>query len=539
MPSLPAPGANSAASAQVNCDLPDGWTYSNLSRAVKPFLSKFARAHIRIGPKAASALGPQIPGTRVGLPVGKYVLIDDSWNDFKVIAKGQSCRLLSFHILELLSGCNVARGYKPALRTSTASPSSDQPIEERLKERELVWLIVHYFTAFGYHPSGTQIIGEKATACLRERELQIFADCDIPITFNSGPAGGGAGIAALFTGPGGGNPRWKAPLESWFNLLRNRTASLLEFPGQTGSNARLNCPEGLPGLEKDTAALIKAAKTLPPEKAELLRLGQLGSHEAIFKLDALTEVLNCRTDHDLGQWRECGHYTHEFRLRPDMAWQPATKLLEYDPAEREAIAAVLNQSNNPSIHQSNLKRERALSPREVFDAGARDLVRLPLAVAALLIDDLEGTERPVKNNCLELMVPEVDPDAPLQFGLARRDGRGTHTPLRNDEKYLVKVNPLDPRVAWLYDSQRKFAGVADYYGRVQRDQPEQLKAAFARKKAALAPLLEEAHRLAAPIIQAETDRAAHNAELLTEAGREQAALEARARANRRKAASMF
>jgi len=486
-------------------DLPFGWTYSNLKSALNKRVSNYARKLIQIGPKSASNLGPQIPTTRCGAQVGQYYILDDSWNDFKVLAYGQSCRLLAFHVLDLFSGCNIARGYKPALK------DQETKIVERLREQEMIWLLVSFLTTSGYRPSGTTIICEKSTATVRKREREILATTlGDAITVQDGPSGGGPGISALFTGPGGGNPRWKAPLESWFNLLRNRTDDLLEFPGQTGSNSRLNQPEGLPGLEKDNLALIKAARCMDPEKAELLRLGMLSHHEAIFRLDAITEVINCRTDHSLEAWRECGHLTTEWRLNRQMPWRPAAALLDFEPAERDAIAAVLSTPQPDSL----LKRERSLSPREVFDAGKSELVKLPLAVAALLMDDLPGVERPVKNNQIEIGVPEVDPDEPLVFGLTRRNGRGVQDPLRNDEKWLVRVNPLAPHICYLFTADNQFAGVAPYYGRVRRDDPAALQQAFKRKTQALSPLISEARRLAAPITQAATDRAAANSALL-------------------------
>lgn len=480
-------------------NVPRGWTYDNLLRAVKPRVSKFSRKLVQIGPKAASQLGPKILTTRADLAVGQYYILDDSWNDFKVIAFGQACRLLSFHVLDLFSGCNIARGYKPALK-------DEREVETRLKEQEMVWLLVKLLTTDGYHPAGCTIICEKGTATIREREEEIFQNClDGLIKVQRGPMGGGPGIAAQFTGPHGGNPRWKAPLESWFNLLRNRTDDLLEFPGQTGSNSRLNAPEGLPGLEKDNLALMRAARALPADRAELLRLGLLSHTDAIFKLDAITEVINCRIDHALEGWREAGHFIEEFRLNPQMRWEPMTRLLDYDPVEREAVATLIRNS-------SSLLRNRALSPREVFDAGRPQLTRIPLSVAALLMDDLIGLECTVKNSCLELSWAEAGPGE-LTYGLTRRDGRGVQTPLRDDEKFLVRINPLDPRVCWLYQADGSFAGIAPHYSRVSRADASQLQHAFAAKKQALAPLIAEGRRLAANITQAATDRAAHNASI--------------------------
>jgi hypothetical protein len=492
------PGYDAPPAPVADNGAPAGWHYSNLKRLVNARASKYSRKLIQIGPKAAANIGPKILSTRAGLRVGQYYIFDDSWNDFKVVAQGQTCRLLSFHALDLFSGCNVMRGYKPALR-------DEREIEQRLKEREMIFLTTTMLTGIGYHQSGCTLIMEKATATLRDREEEILAQHCPEIKVERGPRGGGTGIAGLFTGPSGGNPRWKAPLESWFNLLRNRTANMLQFPAQTGSySSGLPMPEGLPGLDHDTRALMEASLALPQERAALLQLHMLTAEEATRALDAVTEVMcNCRIDHALEGWRECGHIIQEWRRHKSLAWQPAAALLQYKNGEALALADHL-------AHHPELRRERALSPREVFDGGQRELTKLPLAVGALLMGDLSGDERPVKQNVIEVNCPEVDRDEPLRFGLTRRDGRGTEESLRDDEKYLVRVNPLDTRFAWLYNADGSFAGVADFYGRVSRDDPKAITAAYARKQKALAPLVAEARRLAAPLTRAAKDRAANN-----------------------------
>jgi len=499
------PGYDTPPPASASNGAPAGWHYSNLKRLVNARASKFSRKLIQIGPKAASQIGPKILSTRVGLRVGQYYLFDDGWNDFKVRAKDgrtgtvQVTRLLSFHALDLFSGCNLMRGHKPALR-------DEKDVEQRLKEREIVFLVNALLTSIGYHQSGCTLIMEKATTTLRAREREILEQFCPEIKVELGPRGGGAGISGLFTGPGGGNPRWKAPLESWHNLLRNRTANMLEFPAQTGSySSGLPMPEGLPGLERDTRALMEAAIALPEDRAALLQLGMLTAEEAMVALDKVIEVMcNCRTDHELEGWRKCGHVIQEWRRHASLPWQPDTALLQYKNGEAHALAEHLAQ-------HPELCRERNLSPREVYEVGRQELTKLPLAVGAMLMGDLTGDERPVKQNVIEVSCPEVDPDEPLRFGLTRRDGRGTEEPLRDTEKYLVRVNPMDVRFAWLYNADGSFAGVADNYGRVSRDDPKAVTHAFARKQKALAPLVAEARRLAAPLTRAANKRAAHNA----------------------------
>lgn len=478
-------------------EIPSGWSYTNLLRAAQRNADDFSRKLVQLGPKASSQLGPQILTTRVGRPVGSYWFLDDSWNDFRCAAFRQTCRLLSFHALDYPSGCNVTRGHKPAIR------DEETQVEQRLREKEIVWLVVKLLTNEGFHRDGCIIACEKATATLRKREREILAaTMGDTIVVQDGPSGGGPGIPALFSGPGGGNPRWKAPLESWFNLLRNRTADLLEFPGQTGSNSRINLPEGLAGTEADVKALFKAAQVLAPDQVEKLRLGLLPFTEAIFRVDAIVEIINRRTDHNLEGWKESGRYIEEFRTNL-LRWTPADLLLEYNLEERDQAAAYL-------AHHPECRRTRPLSPREVFELGRKDLVKLPMPVAALLLDETPGTEATVRNNQLEIGIPDLDPSEPRFFGFERRDGQGAAEPLRNGDKWMVRVNPLDPRVAWLYTATGKWSGVVDYYGRVARTDTKSLQEAFARKRKALAPLISDARRLAASVTQDAIDRSSAN-----------------------------
>ena len=122
----------------------------------------------------------------------------------------------------------------------------------------------------------------------------------------------------------------------------------------------------------------------------------------------------------------------------------------------------------------------------------------------------KDAERIVKRGVLEIQCSEVDPDEPLVFGHTRRDGRGTVEALRDDEKYLVRVNPLDVRQAWLYHADGSFAGCAENYGRCQRDNPDQLHAAFTRRRQALAPLIGDARFLASPLTRADIQRTTTN-----------------------------
>jgi len=487
------------ADAQSATDLPAGWHYSNLLTAAKKRLPKFTRRLVQRGPSAAAQLAPMILSTREGLEVGQYIVLDDSWEDFKVMAFGQTVRLLGFHTLDLFSGKNMMRGYKPALR-------DENEVMQGLKNREMIFLLTGYLTTIGFRPAGTTFIGEKGTANVPDWILQIFHDFGLPIKMERGPAGGGPGLDSLFTGPGGGNPRWKAPLESWFNLQRNASASLLEFPGQVGSySSGLPMPEGLPGLERDTKLVLSLARTLPLERATMMRCAMLNFTEAVARLHDLVELINCRTDHALEGWRRCGHVVTEWRAHGSAMWQPMEKLLQFQNGELAAISAVL-------ANDASLKRERNLSPAEVFERGSAGLRKMPTTVAAVMLAQIESDAEPVvKKGLIEVPCREVDPDEPLRFGLVRRDGRGTSEPLKDGEKYLVRVNPVAPQRAWLYNADGSFAGCADNYGRAGREDESALHRQFAAKRQYLAPMIADARRLTGSITRADIERNAGNA----------------------------
>jgi hypothetical protein len=253
-----------------------------------------------------------------------------------------------------------------------------------------------------------------------------------------------------------------------------------------------------------------AARALPPEQARLLELGMMPADEAVLKLDSLTELINCRTDHMLEGWRQAGHYVSEWRLGPMAPWQPAQRLLDFQGGEAMAISELI--AMDPS-----LKRLRPLSPREVFDAGASGLARMPLHIAAVFLSEVPPStdaERPVKRGLIEFQNDEISSE-PMVYGHSRRDGRGVNEPLRDGDKYVVRVNPLDTRYAWLYQSSGAFAGVAPRYDRVYRDDPKALTRAYAEKRQALAPLLAEARTLARQVTRQATERATQNTAILT------------------------
>lgn len=485
---------------------PAGWSYENLMRIAKRAASDYSRKTIQIGPKHGSQMGPMILTTREGLAPGQVYIFDDSKNDFKVLFRGRSCDLWSLHCLDLASGCNVLRGYKPSI--------NDDGARENIREREMLFLLSALGGTIGFHPAGAWLICEKGTATVRPRDEELLHQIWPGFfTVQRGPMGGGPGITALCTGPEGGNPRWKAPLESWHNIVRNASASLLDWPGQTGSLSRVNDPEGQERLANTDEALYRAGQLLPPELFQRLQFGLMSHGDAITRLEALTEVLNTRRDHRLEGWRRCGHYLAAFRLAPHLPPMPASIIPTLSPALQSQVQLTL--AANPA-----LACEVPLHPREVFDAGKTKLRKFTPHQIAMLLGELPGDERSVRNAMLSVNVPEVDPDEPLHYGPLFRDLAGGEIALRNGDTYCVRVNPLIPDTAFLYNAQGGLAGLAPAAGRVNRLDQAALQTQFATKKKALAQWTAEARQMAAPITARAVARADNNAAVFREhAGR--------------------
>lgn len=494
------PGYDRCPEMRGGTGLPEGWSECNLRRVARKHASRAARKLINIGPKAGhNDFSYKIPTTRAGVEVGQYILFDDCWNDFRVLYRGKGSRILTLHALDLASGCNVMRGHKPTVE-------DERQVEERLKEREMLFLVAAYLSNIGYRPAGTFFVCEKGTATIRTDEATLLDQItDGAIRVETGPAAGGPGIAGLFNEGSGGNPRWKASIESFFNLLHNRCDHLLEFPGQTGKNSRLDKPEGLERMEIADEQLFRAMQILTPERQQLIRFNLLQYKDAAPALDARVEFCNTRRDHALEGWADCGHVVPAFRLHPQMDFIPFAKTSGMREDQLEMLRLLL--ASDP-----RLTGETVLSPREVFDNGAGRLRKFTPAQTACYMARIGGDERPVKRGLIEVGVPDVNPNDPLSFGPVIRDFQGTETVLSDDAKYNVRVNPYDPRYAWLYNARDGFCGIAPRrLAAGTRGDAEALQRHFKAKAKQFSPVLAEARELAAPITQRISDNQDANA----------------------------
>ena len=467
-------------------ELPPGTSYDNLMR-FRP--TKFELTASRIGRSAAADERPLVFTTRVGLAVGQYFVFDDMWHDFKVIALGQRrpMRLLQLHAHDLYSGCQFARGIKPRLEDEATGKSIG------LKEDEMLFLVAHVLDTHGYRAEGCTFLVEHGTAAIREDiERALFDLTKGKIVINRSGIEGAAAFAGQYAGRSKGNFRLKAALESLGNLIHNETASLLQFPGQTGSNSRVNLPEELHGRERHADALLKAMLALPADRAAQLRLPFLEVSQARWLVEALMDRINTRTDHELEGWEEAGLTAVDYSL-PGVGTITGEAVMQLEPEKRSAVLAV----GSPIA--------RKLSPKEVFDQGRRSLARFQPAQTAALLHTRAGREVKVGNDRLITFEDESISPAPLMYE-ARTFAPG--------EKFEIVVNPFAPQTAHLFDARGAWVGVVDAWQKIRRDDVEGLHRQMGRAAQIERQLLQPLAARGAEMTRDRIADAQHNADVL-------------------------
>ncbi len=406
--------------------IPRAWSYQNLLRYAP---ENFELVAARIGRSAAGKFRPLVFTTRAGLEVGEYYVFDDIEHDHKVNFLGvstQAMRPLELCCLDLFSACKIAWGMKPTL-------VNDEGVKEKLKEREMKFLLAYVLTRIGYRPTGTTLIVEHGTATVRPELARILLDLtDGAVKVSMSGLEGAAAITGMYEGRSRGKSQFKAPLESLHSLTHNEMAAL---PGQMGKD-RDHSPEELHGREAANNALLAAAAKLPPERAKFLKFPMMEFNIFVRIAEDIYYNMNHRDDHKLEGWIESGLIAHEFRLDQASAWLPAESLLQLPEHKQTALEPIINLPGNT--------RTRKMCPAEVWERGRSQLVRLNgQHVPEILGLDL-GVERKVgKRGLIEFEDRSIGPGTFRYMAKLRAPG-GHQSWLAPGETYLTYVNPFDP-----------------------------------------------------------------------------------------------
>lgn len=493
------PGYSTWPVAEPDTDLPAGWTYSNLQRKIAA--DKYAAAATKQGRSAAAEFRPQVPITREHLKAGQRVFIDDQWYDVEVNFFGiskRALRPLGLDMLDHLSGCFVAHGFRPRLKEESTG------INKSIKVEETIWLVVHYLTNVGFRTdTGTIIVHEHGTAnfpqWFKDRVTQLT---DGKVTFDASGLQGNPAFAGQFEGQSKGNFRFKAPLESVYNLVRNRQAAL---PGATGHDR--NPPEQLYGLKRYNDRLLAAAEALPPERRKLLLFPLLNWHDFISIALHFYDAIDNRTDHELEGWNRLGFIAYEYRLATDAPWRPMEELAMFPVEHANAIRALLNS-------QPHLKRTRKLSPREVWTAHSHELTRLPDDYVGTLLGESEAKPAAVSDEgYFHLEDQSLDPEPIIYLAQLRGEL------LPRGREYFVYQNPFQPDRLIVHDKMRDgkvggYIGTAKLWGREDVRDTAAIQRRCGEVKRIESELLVPIARRGEAIIRAKTEMHKHNAAVL-------------------------
>jgi len=491
IPGYAAPPVDSADSRYRH---PFGWSLRNLNE-IKP--DSFQVAEGRLGRQHSNALLPPVLTTRVGLAPGQAYLFDDQYYDLEVHWGQELVRPVGLNVLDLASGCDVARGIRPEL------PNNPEG-EKSLVRADTIWLVVHLLTVEGYHREKCQLILESGTSTIDQTFARhIGLVTDQRVTVNVGQVSKDIVRGVLL--PSKGNPRFKAARESWFNLLRNRMGHL---PLALGKD-REHKPEDTDRLADEDGYLLAIAQHLPTSVASQLQLEGLPWSRFFQAAMNISEAINQRTDHDLEGWASCGHERVSYLYGG--TWIGEGEYLSLPPAERGALVTRMRQGEVVS------RLEKA-SPREVYESGRENLRRVSPWRWNLLIPHEHAIARTVPaNRMLKIERRSLGPE-PIHFQpYYLTEDREQH-PMPAGADVLIFLSPISPDFALITRTDGRPYGLCFAIQKGTRFDEEALLAQYAVRNQLRADISGTAavhnHHLA----EVRTERREHNAAILEAAG---------------------
>lgn len=420
---------------------PQGWSEDSILR-LRP--DAYALSVARQGAKSAAGFLPSVLKTRVGVRFGQIVFFDDQDYDLKVAAPGMSQRAIrpqGFNCLDYLSGCFMDH----AIRLRWWDKESDQ--YRTLTQADFTWFVISYLQKHGYRRdgSGTTFVFEHGTATgFNNRNLATsggYTNFDEALAAvshgcirveRSGLFNQPAFAGLLFRPQSSGNPNFKAPLESMFNLVRNRMAAL---PGATGRNRDLKPAEQY-GEDLYTGQLLKLWEKLDERHQKIIRYPMLTVEEFGEAARTVYQAINARTDHGLEGWERLGFVAPQFRFTPDerSPWLSREEVAALPEAARTALLA--------NTEAPGHVRPWRLSPAEVAAQCAGELTKLPDCMIPLLIPTAWARPATVKSDRTISIKDQLLGPEPLNYVCRIEDAEGAHV-LKPGTKLLCYLNPFD------------------------------------------------------------------------------------------------
>jgi hypothetical protein len=456
-PALAIPGYSRPPKRGPITRAPAGWSKATLRNLIS---NKYERTLRRQGPKAASDLLPSIRTSRVGLEFGEILYFDDQQLDTYVNLTGRNARTmrpLAFNSLEALTGSCFAMGLKPQIWESETSSKLE------LNSLDFFWFVMHVLTQFGYNAKkGTRLVFEHGSANVDKKgnfdeDIKRITGGAVTVD-RSGIWRAPAFKAMLFEGQPSGNFRFKAPLETWFNKLRNWHSAL---PGATGLDPD-HAPEESHGLIAYNNRQLKLIDKVPTDLFLRLQRPVKEWEDFVQIANAINRAIDFDRCHSHEGWVKCGFSGQRYRLSLDTEqWISEEDYLRIPPKQRVALDHIVSRPGYFDSYQ--------LAPGEAFAklnavGSPTKLTRLPIHCIPLLAPDRAWEDIAVNASLeLTLVMPEIDSE-PLRYIAKVRNSSGHEIILERGKTYKRLLNIFDPNTLWIAeaDGARKgaFIGVA-------------------------------------------------------------------------------
>lgn len=502
-------------------DLPAGWDQRTLYRYQPSDLELDALRH-GLG-RATMLHAPKINTTRVGMHHLQFLTGDDVKLDMKghLGTSRELCCPLQVGFMEVSSANRFLWGTKPA-KLKDLKKGGRVGIEEG----DVRFLLCSQLLSTGLSKRGTTYLLEHGTFTMRDRVIDILnryygpRGIICPDVFHvnfSGMIGKAQAICGMGDGRGGGgNPFFKAWIESLHNLIHNELAAL---PAQTGHDR--DAPEHLGVIERESEQLFKLAERIQPEFAAMLKFPTLEFHtQLVPAINHILETINRRTDHSITDYEKLGWMTRSYRLTAEsQEWKTDHELMALPTPVREAY-----------LHMAGVDKRcfmpRLMSPHEVFSVRQEqarrqgEILSVPESVIAeILYEDLA---RPCKAGASDPGKFSFE-DQEVETGKLRFDTRiirpdGREEELKDGETYDVVLNPFDPKHLYVFSATRakgSFLGIAPRNLQVQRSDQEAVERAFGRSKQRFAEKLGDTRRRNTHRTREAAARLDHNADVMT------------------------
>lgn len=398
---------------------------------------------VRQGAKAAYKFLPSILKTRVGLRFGQVVFCDDQDLDLKIMPRGTGQRALrpqGFNFMDYLSGAFVHH----VIRLRWWDTPKDQ--YRTLTQQDFTWALLAHLQRNGYRRDefGTTLVMEHGTATgfdnaklatwgghhsLDDALSAVSGGC-IKVS-RSGLFNGPVFAGMLFRPQSSGNPNFKAPLESMFNLVRNRMSAL---PGATGRNRDLKPAEQY-GQDLYIGQLMKLWARLDDRHRASMILPVLTPEEFGTAAEAVYAAINARTEHGMEGWEKLGFTAPQLRFTPDDR-SPWLSRPEVEALPDGIRAALLAMTETPG-HM----RPAKLSPADVARLYAGELTKLPDHCIPLLVPTAWARPSTVKENRTVAIQDQLLGAEPFSY-VARIEDRDGARVLAPGTKLLCYLNPF-------------------------------------------------------------------------------------------------